>query len=37
LGLVHSSAAENIVQLIINHLQQADEIQAKHSVISICA
>lgn len=28
LGLVHSSAADSLVQLIINHLRQADEIQA---------
>jgi hypothetical protein len=28
LGLVHSSAAESLVQFIINHLRQADEIQS---------
>ncbi len=28
LGLVHSSAAEPLVQFIINHLRQADEIQS---------
>jgi hypothetical protein len=28
LGLVHSSAADSLVQFIINHLRQADEIQS---------
>jgi hypothetical protein len=28
LGLVHSSSAESLVQFIINHLRQADEIQS---------
>ena len=28
LGLVHSSAAESLVQFVINHLRQADEIQS---------
>lgn len=28
LGLVHSSAAESLVQFIVNHLRQADEIQS---------
>lgn len=28
LGLVHSSAAETLVQLVLNHLKQADEIQS---------
>jgi hypothetical protein len=27
LGLVHSSAAESLIQFIVNHLRQADEIQ----------
>jgi hypothetical protein len=28
LGLVHSSAADSLVQFIVNHLRQADEIQS---------
>jgi len=28
LGLVHSSAAESLVQFVVNHLRQADEIQS---------
>lgn len=31
LGLVHSSAAESLTQLIIHHLRQADEIQSSIS------